>query len=159
MYGPSMYMGSRIPWRMLYITRKPLSLFQVSPKISPQPTPIPQSLHEFLVAQQLDWTSQSWVTLFRSCLRQVWLTSPNRHIEQARSGSYTKFCAAVSLSPFPAAKLSLSAFVAFPYRVGLAARSSHIIGSEACPNCLWPRGPRNRVYAATAVSLEGSQSC
>ncbi len=79
--------------------------------------------------------------------------------EQARSGSYTKFCAAVSLSPFPAAKLSLSAFVTFPYRVGLAARSSHIIGSEACPNCPWPRGPRNRVYATTAVSPEGSQSC
>ena len=41
------------------------TLFQVSPQASPLPTAVPHSLHDLLVAQQPDWTSPSWVSLFR----------------------------------------------------------------------------------------------
>ena len=58
------------------------TLFQVSPQVSPLPTVVPQSLHDLLVVQQLDWTSPSWVSLFRSCLRQVWQTPPKKPTSQ-----------------------------------------------------------------------------
>lgn len=46
-------------------------LFRILPEASPYPTLIPQSLHKLLVAQQPDWMSENWVTLFKSCLQQV----------------------------------------------------------------------------------------
>ncbi len=64
-------------------------LFQVAPGTSPHPSPIPQALHELLVDQQPDWTSPSWVELFRSCLQQVWQTPPRKSTDQARSGMPT----------------------------------------------------------------------
>lgn len=45
--------------------------FQVSPDAAPQATPIPQALLSWLVEQQPDWTSTTWVKLFRNCLMQV----------------------------------------------------------------------------------------
>ena len=51
------------------ISRNNLSLlFQVWPDTSPQPTAIPQTLVDLLVVRRPDWTSPSWVTLFRNCL-------------------------------------------------------------------------------------------
>ena len=62
------------------ISRGNLStLFQVSPL----PTVVRQSLHDLLVVQQPDWASPSWVSLFRSCLRQVWQTPPKKPTSQA----------------------------------------------------------------------------
>ena len=66
------------------ISRGNLStLFQVSPQASPLPTAVPQSLLDLLVAQQPDWTSPSWVSLFRSCLQQVWQAPPKKPTSQA----------------------------------------------------------------------------
>ena len=45
--------------------------FQVSPDAAPQATPIPQALLSWLVEQQPDWTSTTWVKQFRNCLMQV----------------------------------------------------------------------------------------
>ena len=45
--------------------------FQVSPDASPQATPIPQVLLIWLVEQQPDRTSTTWVKLFKNCLMQV----------------------------------------------------------------------------------------
>ncbi len=70
------------------ISRGNLSrFFQVSPAASSHPTPVPQPLHELLVAQQPDWTSPDWVTLFKSCLQQVWQAPLSGHTGRARGGT------------------------------------------------------------------------
>ena len=70
------------------ISRGNLStLFQVSPQASPLPTAVPQSLLDLLVAQQPDWTSPSWVSLFRSCLQQVWQAPPKKPTSQANGAT------------------------------------------------------------------------
>ena len=51
------------------LSRDNLALFfQVSPMATREPTTVPQALIDMLVVQCPDWTSPSWVALFRSCL-------------------------------------------------------------------------------------------
>ena len=51
------------------LSRDNLALFfQVSPTATKEPTAVPQALIDMLVVQCPDWTSPSWVALFRSCL-------------------------------------------------------------------------------------------
>ena len=51
------------------LSRDNLALFfQVSPMATREPVIVPQALIDILVGQCPDWTSPSWVALFRSCL-------------------------------------------------------------------------------------------
>ena len=51
------------------LSRDNLALFfQVSPMAARELATVPQALIDMLVGQCPDWTSPSWVALFRSCL-------------------------------------------------------------------------------------------
>ena len=61
------------------VSRNNLSVFFSTVQgANPIPAEIPRGLGELLMTRQPDWTEESWRTLFRSCLSQVWHHPPRR---------------------------------------------------------------------------------
>ena len=139
------------------VSRNNLSIFFSAVQgANPVPAVIPRELGELLMTRQPDWTEESWRTLFRSCLSQVWHHPPRRPTDRGSTTTSVFVLQSRSLHSQPR---NLPVKVHCP---SLQA-GSQCINNEglpcrhpACPNRNGVEGPSDDQDATTPIRAESN---